>query len=114
MRKEVIGNATLYLGDSLEILPELQDQADAVITDPPYSSGAHESAKRGKRLALTPESVTPRDVIQGDVMGTFGFRVRGLCRRRLRDPSDCELRVQYDVQGARRGDSQCPPSGCRP
>lgn len=34
MRKEVIGNATLYLGDCLTILPELR--ADAVITDPPY------------------------------------------------------------------------------
>jgi DNA modification methylase len=35
MRKEVIGNATLYLGDCLEILPTLQ-KVDAVITDPPY------------------------------------------------------------------------------
>ena len=34
-RKEVIGNATLYLGDCLEILPTL-DKVDAVITDPPY------------------------------------------------------------------------------
>jgi DNA modification methylase len=33
--KEVIGNATLYLGDCLEILPTL-DKVDAVITDPPY------------------------------------------------------------------------------
>jgi len=35
MRKEVIGNATLYLGDCLDILPTL-DKVDAVITDPPY------------------------------------------------------------------------------
>jgi site-specific DNA-methyltransferase (adenine-specific) len=34
-RKEVIGNATLYLGDCLEILPTLS-KVDAVITDPPY------------------------------------------------------------------------------
>jgi site-specific DNA-methyltransferase (adenine-specific) len=38
MRKEVIGDATLYLGDCLEILPTLP-KVDAVITDPPYSSG---------------------------------------------------------------------------
>jgi len=34
-RKEIIGNATLYLGDCLEILPTLE-KVDAVITDPPY------------------------------------------------------------------------------
>ena len=37
-RKEVIGNATLYLGDCLEILPTLE-KVDAVITDPPYGIG---------------------------------------------------------------------------
>jgi len=35
-RKEVIGNATLYLGDCLEILPTLP-KVDAVITSPPYN-----------------------------------------------------------------------------
>jgi len=35
MRKEVIGNATLYLGNCLDILPTLP-KVDAVITDPPY------------------------------------------------------------------------------
>lgn len=35
MRKEVIGNATLYLGDCRDILPTLP-KVDAVITDPPY------------------------------------------------------------------------------
>lgn len=34
-RKEVIGDATLYLGDCLEVLPTL-DSVDAIITDPPY------------------------------------------------------------------------------
>ena len=37
-RREVIGNATLYLGDCIEILPHLQ-KVDAVITDPPYGIG---------------------------------------------------------------------------
>lgn len=32
----VIGNATLYLGDCLDILPGLDCKVDAVITDPPY------------------------------------------------------------------------------
>ena len=37
-RKEVIGDATLYLGDCLDILPTLE-KVDAVITDPPYGIG---------------------------------------------------------------------------
>jgi len=38
MQKEVIGNATLYLGDCREVLPTL-GSVDAVITDPPYGIG---------------------------------------------------------------------------
>lgn len=38
MRKEIIGDATLYLGDCMDILPTL-DKVDAVITDPPYGVG---------------------------------------------------------------------------
>lgn len=44
MRIETIGNATLYLGDCLEILPTL-DKVDAVITDPPYGIGKDGQAK---------------------------------------------------------------------
>ena len=41
----VIGDATLYLGDCLEILPTLP-KVDAVITDPPYGIG--EAAGKNK------------------------------------------------------------------
>jgi len=37
-RKEQIGDAALYLGDSLEILPTLP-KVDSVVTDPPYGMG---------------------------------------------------------------------------
>lgn len=40
MRKEVIGDATLYLADCREVLPTL-DAVAAVITDPPYSARTH-------------------------------------------------------------------------
>ena len=43
-RREVIGNATLYLGDCLEILPTLP-KVDAVITDPPYGERTHSGAR---------------------------------------------------------------------
>ena len=38
MRKEVIGNATLYCGDCMDVLPTL-GKVDAVVTDPPYGIG---------------------------------------------------------------------------
>jgi site-specific DNA-methyltransferase (adenine-specific) len=49
-RVEVIGNATLYQGDTLEILSAMQGKVDAVITDPPYSSGG---MVRGDRMGST-------------------------------------------------------------
>lgn len=39
MNPVIIGNATLYLGDCMDVLPTL-DRVDAVITDPPYGIGA--------------------------------------------------------------------------
>jgi site-specific DNA-methyltransferase (adenine-specific) len=47
VRVETIGDATLYLGDCLEILPTLP-KVDAVITDPPYSDNTHRMAKTNK------------------------------------------------------------------
>lgn len=44
MRIEQIGNATLYLGDALEILPTLAS-TDCVLTDPPYGI---DYGKRGR------------------------------------------------------------------
>ena len=45
---EVIGNATLYLGDCREVLPGLP-KVDAVITDPPYEEEAHAAGRRLKQ-----------------------------------------------------------------
>lgn len=45
MRVETIGDATLYLGDCMDILPTL-GKVDAVITDPPY--GINEAAGKNK------------------------------------------------------------------
>jgi site-specific DNA-methyltransferase (adenine-specific) len=51
----VIGNATLYHGDCLEILPTLP-KVDAVVTDPPYGMGYrsnHNSSRVGAGAAMT-------------------------------------------------------------
>lgn len=48
MRVETIGDATLYLGDCMEVMPGL-GRVDAVVTDPPYGigySGQKESIKK--------------------------------------------------------------------
>jgi DNA modification methylase len=52
MNKVEIGNATLYLGDCMDILPTL-DKVDAVITDPPYgiNENSKKVASRGKLAA---------------------------------------------------------------
>lgn len=39
MQRQTIGKATLYCGDALDILTRLNPDYDALITDPPYSSG---------------------------------------------------------------------------
>jgi len=46
-RKEVIGDAVLYLGDCLEIMPALP-KVDVVITDPPYADRTHKGARTNK------------------------------------------------------------------
>jgi site-specific DNA-methyltransferase (adenine-specific)/modification methylase len=50
--KITIGDATLYLGDCMDILPTL-DKVDAVITDPPYgiNENSKKVASRGKLAA---------------------------------------------------------------
>jgi hypothetical protein len=50
LAKETIGEATLYLGDCLAVIPELTAPIDALFTDPPYSSGGQ---FRGDRMAQT-------------------------------------------------------------
>ncbi len=47
-RTEIIGDAVLYLGDALEIMPTL-GKVDAVVTDPPYGIGIN----RSNRLSVS-------------------------------------------------------------
>lgn len=62
--KVVIGNATLYQGDCLEILPTL-GQVDAVITDPPYgiSHVTNHGASWAGRKILGDSDTTARDAV---------------------------------------------------
>jgi site-specific DNA-methyltransferase (adenine-specific) len=64
--KREIGLATLYLGNALDFKGI---EADAIITDPPYSSGGfNEAGKAGGSVGTT----TGRK-IQGDTLSTLGY-----------------------------------------
>lgn len=65
IRKEVIGSCELYLGDCLQVLPDIE-QVDHCITDPPYEAEAHTLQRRllgkvtgkGKREIVTDKTLT--------------------------------------------------------
>ncbi len=57
-RVEHIGDATLYLGDCLDILPTL-DRAHALISDPPY--GISTNTDRSHRCARLSKGAMPTD-----------------------------------------------------
>jgi site-specific DNA-methyltransferase (adenine-specific)/modification methylase len=58
MEKQEIGNATVILGDCLEILPQLQ-KVDAVVTDPPYGIGID------RKMAKSSGKIVGRGVAKG-------------------------------------------------
>jgi site-specific DNA-methyltransferase (adenine-specific) len=52
LRKEVIGDATLYLGDAREILPTFQGGVSAVVTDPPFGMSFRSNYRTEKHLEI--------------------------------------------------------------
>lgn len=64
---------TIYHGDCLDVLADLECAVDAVITDPPYSSGTrHEAAKSSSGAMLRAGRFSDRP-IDLDQMTTTGF-----------------------------------------
>lgn len=72
MRVETIGDAKLYHGDCMEILPTLT-KVDAVIADPPYSSGARTMAEVSGRGGMSRGALWKQDPLPNDRMTTTGF-----------------------------------------
>jgi site-specific DNA-methyltransferase (adenine-specific)/modification methylase len=67
----IIGNATLYLGDALEIAPTLGD-LDAVVADPPYGY-AYKPNRNGSVNNLSfKRNFGPEDILIGDT-GNMDF-----------------------------------------
>lgn len=67
-RIETIGDATLYLGDCMDILTTL-DRVDAVITDPPYEIGAKGCGLAGNRKYLS--DMSDADIVSGFNLNVF-------------------------------------------
>ncbi len=63
MRKEIIGDATLYLGDCLEIMPTL-GKVDAVVTDPPYGMQFRSNHRRDRHDAIVGDDFLPIERIK--------------------------------------------------
>lgn len=59
-RREIIGGATLYLGDCLQVLPELGPM-DAVVTDPPWGVSLNRGdGRRAKQQGrMVGDDITP-------------------------------------------------------
>ncbi|GAA0745113.1 MULTISPECIES: DNA-methyltransferase [Sphingomonas] len=82
LRKEVIGRATLYLGDAREIVPTLGLVSD-IMMDPPYEAIMHES-KSGMKGLVRPDGshhwkpldFDPIDAIRDEVV-SWGAQCEG-------------------------------------
>jgi len=83
-------SVTLYHADCIEIMADLPDTSvDAVLTDPPYSSGGRRENSRSIRRSMLRET-DDDEWIRGDAMSTTGFtyllRMCGLQWRRILTP----------------------------
>jgi hypothetical protein len=99
---------TIYNHDSLEVLSSLKTRVAAIITDPPYCSGATEAAKRGKREAMTPESVNARPTIELDAMVSLGFASMPLPPARLPSSPQCSCLITSTSASISRPPSKAP------
>jgi DNA modification methylase len=77
---EQIGDATLYLGDCLEILPTL-GPVDAVISDPPYERHMHDA--KAKRRTIRTDGQKDQDPIDfasiEDIRQQFCHLAKDIC-----------------------------------
>jgi site-specific DNA-methyltransferase (adenine-specific) len=73
LRKEVIGDCTLYRGDMRDVLPDLPDKADLCVTDAPYklTSGGNTNQSMSGKFALDSYDNS------GDLMASIPWHAMG-------------------------------------
>lgn len=71
-RKEVIGDCTLYLGDCLGVLEDIEE-CHAIIMDPPYSSGARTTAQLRGRGGMSRKEEWKDNPLPNDRLSVTGF-----------------------------------------
>lgn len=82
IHSETIGNCTLYLGDSKELITSLKDCADCIVSDPPYklTSGGSKTGKMGgcfsKDKYNNSGSIVKADISWEEVMNIFYLGLR--------------------------------------
>lgn len=67
------GTVTIYHGDALDVLAELEISVDAIITDPPYASGTRMEAAKSSSGAMLRAGRFANRPIDLDQMTTTGF-----------------------------------------
>ncbi|TIX72038.1 MAG: site-specific DNA-methyltransferase, partial [Mesorhizobium sp.] len=71
-REEIIGDCRLILGDCLGALEDIE-QCEAVITDPPYSSGARTTAQLRGRGGMSRKEEWKATPLPNDRLSVTGF-----------------------------------------
>lgn len=66
-------SVTLYHGDCIEVVSSLTEPVAAVVTDPPYASGARTEATKGSSGAMVRGARWASKPIENDQMTTTGF-----------------------------------------
>jgi DNA modification methylase len=98
----IIGDATLYLGDCLEILPTLS-KVDAVVTDPPYGIGKRKGTLSKKRQHKNDYTMFEdnREFIVATVIPAIEISL-SMSERMIITPGPVHLRLypQWDALGS--------------
>ena len=79
-QKVIIGDAVLYLGDCMDVLPAL-DKVDAVVTDPPYELSDSGPGKSHYGMSLNKfDGDDYKNIVNGFDFESVFYQLRELCK----------------------------------